>query len=139
MFSDPNLSGLPIFFGKSHESNFVDSVTCCIALGTSTKALHWNEELKVKLPLNMGAKFHFRFTILSLSASSKGEEGLETVIGYAVLFLSPGVQTEHVLRVNFARKIPPFYTKQSGEMSETLGTIVVQSKVRTSLDYRVLF
>jgi hypothetical protein len=133
--SDPNASGLPVFFGRGHESTFVDSVTCCIASGTSTKALHWNEELKVKLPLNLSSKFHFRFTLLSLS---KQDDNLESVIGYAVLFLAPGIQSEHVLRVAFTRKVPVNYTKQSSDAIETLGTITVHTKVRAIVSFLLL-
>lgn len=39
--SDPGASGLPIFFGKSHESLFVDSVTCSVATGSSTKVIRF--------------------------------------------------------------------------------------------------
>jgi hypothetical protein len=127
-------STLCVFFGKSHESVFVDSVTCAVAIGSSAKALFWYDELKLRLPLNLGSKFHLRFTFLSLHPpSSKDEDNVETVLGWSYLFITPGMQSEQTIRVSFGRKVPNNYIKAAEASGESLGSLAVQIKINSTV------
>jgi hypothetical protein len=77
--------GLPVIFGKSSCSAFSRQAIAQVVF--HNKAPIFQDEVKIKLPTRLAEKLHLLFTFYNVSVQKpkKGEDELESPIGYAVL------------------------------------------------------
>ncbi|KAJ5068363.1 dedicator of cytokinesis dock [Anaeramoeba ignava] len=74
--------GLPVFYGRILEKKFVDFRY--VNIQYKTRKPHFNDEIKIALPLNLTHKHHLLFTFYNLNHKDKKQQGKE-LFGHAVV------------------------------------------------------
>lgn len=84
---DVEENGWQDLYGMSHSSNFVKTIELPIQPGQ--KKLQFCEEVKIRLPFNLGEKHHLFFHFYNVNMKQKKpDDPKEEILGYGILPLT---------------------------------------------------
>ncbi|XP_018426758.1 PREDICTED: dedicator of cytokinesis protein 8 [Nanorana parkeri] len=115
MCGEDTKCSLPVIFGKSNGSEFLEEVYTAVTY--HNKAPDFYEEVKIRLPAKLTEKHHLLFTFYHISCQQKAGNSVESVLAYSWLpiLLNDRLQTGHYCLPVATEKLPANYSMHSPE------------------------